>query len=193
MKNDFIQALLTVPESVKPWVVGQIASTSPPVDKDSAILQMGILAHNINGQLLEPLVGMDLTQLFLRAGQYNSVLVSMLLSGLELIESGTGDQPRIVSPVDTEEYLIASGLPIRVESADLVSAEAWLFDNTEVKTVLQLVSGGFEDVLTTSVYDNPEVDKVYVTYHVSCVLRGLDNPVVLSGSVGMLTGGTGGG
>ena len=90
MKQEFVEALRLTPDSVQPWVIGNITSFSDPSTEAAATIATGKLAYNLNEHILKPLSGMDLTELLLCVGQHNSVLTALLLSVLEVISGDDG-------------------------------------------------------------------------------------------------------
>lgn len=195
MKQEFIEALLDIGE-LRQVVFGSPVDVSNPDSESDAVIAMGKLSYNINQFILKPLAGLDLTELVLRVGQRNPSTVLSLLSNLELIDAGQGVAVEVLSPVETEQYFVATGIPVRLKSADILSAEAWYDDNHQVKYVLQRTGDTgdewSETVDTSDLVVAPEIDIVYVTLHVSYMLRGKDAPLLLNVTLPMLPGGQGG-
>ena len=96
-KDTFLQELLA--QTLQPVVIGDVAKVEAPTTKDDAIIAIAKCAVNANNALLRKMAGLDLTELVMQSGSRNPILVSALLSRLEVI-AGVGGKLKVVSPVD---------------------------------------------------------------------------------------------
>ena len=96
-KDTFLQELLA--QTLQPVVIGEVAEVEAPTTKDDAIIAIAKCAVNANNALLRKMSGLDLTELVMQSGSRNPIIVSALLSRLEVI-AGVGGKLKVVSPVD---------------------------------------------------------------------------------------------
>lgn len=96
-KDTFLQELLA--PTLQSVVIGEVAEVDEPTTKDDAIIAIAKCAVNANNALLRKMAGLDLTELVMQSGSRNPILVSALLSRLEVVV-GVGGKLKIVSPVN---------------------------------------------------------------------------------------------
>lgn len=96
-KDTFLQELLA--QTLQPVVIGEVSEVEEPTTKDDAIIAIAKCAVNANNALLRKMSGLDLTELVMQSGSRNPILVSALLSRMEVI-AGVGGKLSIISPVN---------------------------------------------------------------------------------------------
>jgi hypothetical protein len=151
MKIPFLEALQTdIPAGVASFLetpFGDFTEIAVPTTKDESIIACGKLSAHLNNFLLMPFAGLTPVELLLRIGQKNPVLISSLLSGLELI-SGGGGKFDVIAPAEGGVYpnffeLICAGQGIA--SIDVALGE----DTASLTEAGAFWKGSFSTPLTT--------------------------------------------
>lgn len=137
MKQDFVNEMFNdIPEAVRNFfevTIGTITEITMPTTKEEAEIACGQLAANINNALLMPFVGFAPIEGMMRVGSKNAAIVSLLLSGLELI-SGAGGKFKIERPVEGKTYynlssFLITGIGLQSISGTLNDTDAISFSD----------------------------------------------------------------
>lgn len=115
LKQLLLESLNELPEGLQDFLDTTIqddwVATSLPDTVEDAIIVSGVLCHNLN-MFLWKFQGFTPLKLFLRIGQHNPVVQSILLSGLEYLTKAQHDFV-ISSPDNQQQYQV--GVPILFE------------------------------------------------------------------------------
>lgn len=126
-KTNFIEELLA--QTLTPVIIGEVGEITMPTTKDGAIMAIAQCAVNANNAILRQMAGLDITALVQQSGSRNPILVSALLSRLEVI-TDRGGKCQIVSP--TEGATTANPFLECALKGKGITAAACSIDGTEV-------------------------------------------------------------
>lgn len=118
LKEDYLDALQELPNGIKDFLTTPLPIffvVGWPEDVDAAIIAQGQLAANIN-MLLKTFEGLTPVELFLRIGQYNTVLRDMLLTGMEYVSKSLHTFE--IEEPQADQYSETDDIPIRVVITD---------------------------------------------------------------------------